>query len=49
MTLTSRCPLCNGKKQVFALGGMLKDCKECKGVGHVVVPVVVKAKSKKGE
>lgn len=46
MTLTSRCPACAGRKKITGLGGMIKDCGECRGVGHVKV-VDDKPKSKK--
>jgi len=42
-----RCPCCNGKKTVVALGGMIKECKECNGVGHVQPVVVVEKKKRK--
>lgn len=30
-----RCECCAGRKQMLSLGGLVKDCKECKGVGVV--------------
>lgn len=30
-----RCSLCNGKKKVFGLGMMEKECHVCHGVGYV--------------
>ena len=48
MTLASRCPACAGRKKITGLGGMIKDCGECRGVGYVKVESVV-VKTKKGE
>lgn len=43
-----RCSCCNGKKTIIGLGGMIKECKECNGVGHVKpVEVVVEKKKRK--
>ena len=44
-----RCPCCVGKKTIVALGGMIKDCKECNGVGHVKPAVVVEKKKRKSK
>lgn len=33
----SRCPKCVGKKKMTYLGGVVKDCDACKGVGHINV------------
>lgn len=42
MTDIKRCDSCMGRKKLLGLGGMIKDCKVCGGVGHVAVkPVVV--------
>jgi hypothetical protein len=30
-----RCECCGGKKNLLALGGLIKKCVVCKGVGHV--------------
>lgn len=30
-----KCALCAGKKEFFGLGGMLKKCIECHGIGFV--------------
>lgn len=48
MTL-SRCDCCHGRRRITGLGGMDRDCGNCKGVGFVkadepVVAVVVKRK-----
>lgn len=43
-----RCPCCHGKKQIIGLGNLVKDCKECNGVGHVK-PVVVEKKKRKAK
>lgn len=46
-----RCSLCNGKKKVFGLGMMEKECHVCHGVGYVdsEPKEVVKAAKKKKE
>ena len=50
MTL-SRCDCCDGRKQLVGLGGMTKDCGNCKGVGFVksqtVLDTVVTVKRKR--
>ncbi len=35
--MITRCPCCVGKKTIVGLGAMIKDCPNCKGVGHVTV------------
>ncbi len=30
-----RCECCLGRKKIVALGGIVKDCINCKGVGYV--------------
>ena len=30
-----RCECCAGRKKIVALGGIVKDCGNCKGVGYV--------------
>ena len=30
------CPSCNGRKHVNPLGGIIKNCAYCKGVGYTV-------------
>lgn len=38
MTLSvTRCTCCSGRKTVLGLGGLLKPCRECRGVGYVTV------------
>ena len=34
-----RCECCNGKKTILALGGLIKKCRECSGVGHISTAV----------
>lgn len=34
-TLINRCRACSGKKKLLGLGGMMKDCIACKGIGYV--------------
>ena len=47
MSEITRCDSCHGKKKLTGLGGMIKDCPACKGVGYVSVePVKVECKSK---
>jgi len=36
-----RCETCKGKKKMMALGGLIKDCVGCSGVGFVSVESVV--------
>jgi hypothetical protein len=33
--MITRCPKCTGKKVIMGMGGILKNCPECKGIGHV--------------
>lgn len=35
MTDLIRCEMCNGRKQISPLGGILKNCPTCQGVGFV--------------
>jgi hypothetical protein len=35
--MIQRCPCCIGKKTIIGLGAMIKDCPNCKGVGHIKV------------
>ncbi|MGL6123767.1 MAG: hypothetical protein ACRC1W_12285 [Shewanella sp.] len=35
-----RCECCGGKKNMLALGGLIKKCLVCKGVGHVSIKEV---------
>lgn len=30
----NKCNNCNGKKKVLGLGGIVKNCSECQGVGY---------------
>lgn len=34
-TLINRCRACLGKKKLLGLGGMMKDCLACKGIGFM--------------
>jgi hypothetical protein len=34
MTL-NRCDCCHGRRKITGLGGIERDCGNCKGVGHV--------------
>ncbi len=29
------CPTCKGKKLLLGMGGIMKECGLCKGIGHV--------------
>ncbi len=40
----NRCDACDGRKKVTGLGGMIKDCPVCNGVGFVAEPESVKRK-----
>ena len=31
--MASRCDTCNGRKKVFGMGGMIKECDSCDGTG----------------
>lgn len=33
--LINRCKGCLGKKKLLGLGGMMKDCQACKGIGYI--------------
>lgn len=39
-----RCEVCNGRKKVLGMGGMMKVCDECKGTGWFT-PVMLCAPS----
>lgn len=43
----NRCDSCCGKKTILGLGGIVKDCSKCNGVGYVKVEEP--KKKKKGE
>lgn len=30
-----RCTQCNGRKKILSLGNMIKDCSQCRGLGHI--------------
>lgn len=34
---TTRCETCVGRRTIIGLGGLVKECPTCKGVGHVKV------------
>lgn len=47
MSEITRCDSCHGKKKLTGLGGMIKDCPACKGVGYVSVePIKVERERK---
>jgi hypothetical protein len=33
--ITVKCPECRGGRTITGIGGMVRDCDKCKGVGHV--------------
>ncbi len=33
--MISRCTCCDGRKKIIGLGGMIKECNGCNGVGFV--------------
>jgi|FreactTroBogLake_1042271.scaffolds.fasta_scaffold07702_11 predicted nucleic acid-binding Zn-ribbon protein len=35
--MVTQCTGCSGKKVIMGLGGMIKDCPKCGGVGHIKV------------
>ena len=35
--MITRCTSCLGKKTIVGLGGIMKDCPVCDGIGHVTV------------
>lgn len=44
MNVITRCPGCQGRKKVFGIGLMERDCERCAGKGTVAVkPVIVEA------
>lgn len=44
---TTRCETCVGKKTILALGGLVKECPNCKGIGHVKVEEELKQSKEK--
>lgn len=34
---TTRCDTCVGRRTIIGLGGLVKECPTCKGVGHVKI------------
>ena len=40
MNVIARCPGCQGRKKVFGIGLMERDCEKCAGKGHVPVEKV---------
>lgn len=40
--MLTRCNTCRGTKKVTGLGGMVKECATCKGVGFVKIDEVLK-------
>ena len=38
--MVMQCSVCRGRKQITGLGGMVKDCANCKGVGFVKEEIV---------
>lgn len=47
--MLSRCSVCHGKKQIVALGNMLKDCLVCKGIGWLKLDEVIAESAKVDE
>ncbi len=39
VTPVKRCIVCRGTKTTLGLGGLIKPCQTCKGVGYVNAPV----------
>lgn len=37
-----RCESCCGRKNILGLGGMIKKCDVCHGVGHIILKKEVK-------
>jgi hypothetical protein len=35
--MIERCSVCLGKKQIAGLGGIYKECSNCKGIGHIKI------------
>jgi len=44
---TTRCETCVGRRTIIGLGGLVKECPGCKGVGHVKVAESVEQKDKR--
>ena len=40
--MIARCDACHGRKQLTGLGGMMKTCKVCSGIGYTKEPAAVK-------
>lgn len=36
-----KCPACMGRKKVIGMGGLERNCNECKGIGFIDKPVTV--------
>lgn len=35
--MITRCDKCLGKKTLIGLGGLIKDCPKCEGIGHLKI------------
>lgn len=44
-----RCEVCAGRKKLAGLGGIVKDCANCKGVGWLVSDEATKSEAKRLE
>lgn len=33
--MTARCEICNGRRELLGMGGMIHKCKSCSGTGWV--------------
>lgn len=52
MTGLKRCETCRGTKKKLGMGGMQKDCSDCKGIGWIEPPIqkeITDAKNLAGE
>jgi len=45
----NRCEVCAGRKKMAGLGGIVKDCANCKGVGWLVGEDATKSEAKRLE
>jgi hypothetical protein len=44
-----RCECCQGRKKMMGLGMLMKDCRECLGVGFIEKPVVAVKRVRKAK
>jgi hypothetical protein len=40
--MISRCDVCEGRKKCRGIGGVMKECVKCKGIGFIKLDEIVK-------